>query len=150
MFSFSLKFVLVSICQICFLCLKTEYLKLTDYGDAHFKLLPFLNELGYNFLFGLDSKNFRRSFEQSLIFCIFIETQPVKSIRNRHVRFFFAMVRQGGSSWLVGGFSMSGVFLPHGAPGALNGENTVKGQKRRIQRAKLRSNGVLHGALFYR
>ena len=66
----------------------TEYLQLTDYGDAHFKLLPFLNELSYNFLLGLDLKNFRRSFKRSLIFCIFIEAKPVKGIRNRHVRFF--------------------------------------------------------------
>ena len=36
----------------------TEYLQLTDYGDAHFKLLPFLNELSNNFLLGLDLKNF--------------------------------------------------------------------------------------------
>ena len=54
----------------------TEYLQLTDYGDAHFKLLPFLNELSYNFLLGLDLKNFRRSFKRSLIFCIFIESKP--------------------------------------------------------------------------
>merc|ERR1712208_9482 len=67
----------------------TEYLQLTDYGDAHFKLLPFLNELSYNFLLGLDLKNSRRSFKRSLIFCIFIEAKPVKGIRNRHVRFFF-------------------------------------------------------------
>ena len=69
-----------------------EYLQLTDYGDAHFKLLPFLNESSYNFLLGLDLKNFQRSFKRSLIFCIFIEAKPVKGIRNRHVRFFFAMV----------------------------------------------------------
>ena len=67
----------------------TEYLQLTDYGDAHFKLLPFLNKLIYNFLLGLNLKNFQRSFKRSLIFCIFIETEPVKGIKNRHVRFFF-------------------------------------------------------------
>ena len=59
-------------------------------GEAHFKLLPFLNELSYNFLLGLDLKNFRRSFKRSPIFYIFIETKPVKGIKNRHVRFFFA------------------------------------------------------------
>ena len=73
---------------------RTESLQLTDYGDAYFKRLPFLNELSYNFLLGLDLKNFRRSFKRSLIFCIFIEAKPVKGIRNRHVRFFFAMVMQ--------------------------------------------------------
>ena len=67
----------------------TEFLLLTDYGDAHFKLLPFLNDLSCNFLLGLDLKNFRRSFKWSLIFCIFIEIEPVKSIKNRPVRFFF-------------------------------------------------------------
>ena len=69
---------------------RTEFPQLTYYGDAHFKLLPFLNDLSHNFLLGLDLKNFRRSFKQSLIFCIFIESKPVKSSKNRHVRFFFA------------------------------------------------------------
>ena len=35
----------------------TESLQLTDYSDAHFKLLPFLNELSDNFPLGLDLKN---------------------------------------------------------------------------------------------
>ena len=68
----------------------TESLQLTDYDDAYFKLSPSLNELSDNFLLGLDLKNFRISFKRSLIFCIFIESKPVKSIKNRHVRFFFA------------------------------------------------------------
>ena len=52
----------------------------------------FLNALSNDSLLGLDLKNFRRSFKWSPIFCIFIETKPVKSIDNRHVRFFLAMV----------------------------------------------------------
>ena len=50
----------------------TESLQLTDYEDACFKLLPFLNELSHNFLLGLDLKNFQISFKLSLIFCIFM------------------------------------------------------------------------------
>ena len=49
----------------------------------------FLNALSDDSLLGLDLKNFQRSFKWSLIFCIFIETEPVKGIKNRHVRFFF-------------------------------------------------------------
>ena len=75
-----------------FMLLETELkesLQLTDYGDAYFKRLPFLNELSYNFLLSLVLKNFRRSLKQSPIFYIFIETKPVKGIKNRHIRFFF-------------------------------------------------------------
>ena len=67
-----------------------ESLQLTDYDDAHFKLLPFLNKLSDNFVLGLDLKNFQISFKRSLIFCIFIEIKPVKGIKKCHVRFFFA------------------------------------------------------------
>ena len=50
-------------------------------------LLPFLNELSYNFLLGLHLKNFLISFKQSPIFCIFIE--PVKGIKTAmHVCFY--------------------------------------------------------------
>ena len=85
----------------------TEFLLLTDYGDAHFKLLPFLNELSYNFLLGLNLKNSPRSFKWSLIFCIFIEAKLVKGIRNRHVRFFFchgymiSFSRASNSCWFT-------------------------------------------------
>ena len=72
----------------------TKSLQLTDYDDAHFKLLPFLNELSDNFLLGLDMMNFQMSFKRSLIFCIFIEIKPVKGIKKCHVRFFFAHGQQ--------------------------------------------------------
>ena len=69
-----------------------ESLQLTDYDDAHFKLLPFLKELSNNLLLGLDLKNFQISFKRSLIFYTFIEIQLVKSIKKCHVRFFLPMV----------------------------------------------------------
>ena len=63
---------------------------MTDFGDAHFKLSPFLNELSDNFLLGLDLKNIRISLKWSPIFCIPIEIKPVRGIQKRHVRFVFA------------------------------------------------------------
>ena len=65
-----------------------ESLQLTDYNDAHLKLLPIPNELSDNFLLGLDLKNFQISFKPSLIFCIFVEIELVKSIKKCHVWFF--------------------------------------------------------------
>ena len=61
---------------------------MTDYSDAHFKLLPFLNELSYNFLLGLDFKNFRRYLKQFLM-----RLSQSKASKTAMYGFFLAMVK---------------------------------------------------------
>ena len=70
----------------------TESLQMTDFGDAHFKLSPFLNELSDNFLLGLDLKNIRISLKWSPIFGFLSKLSRSEASKNAMYGLFLPMV----------------------------------------------------------